>query len=245
MKCYIDLHIHSCLSPCAEEDMTPNNIVNMSILKGLDIIAITDHNSAKNAAALVEAGRRQGLIVVPGIELSTLEEIHLLCLFKNLKDVHAFQSIVYENLPPLKNREDIFGSQIIMDSLDNEIGREEKFLSAATNLDVESSVNVVRTLGGIVIPSHVDRKSFSMLNTLGAIPEEYSFSYLEYTINCDLEAIFKEQPKLKKYSFLKSSDAHFLSSILEPVISIELPEKSIDALFDVLNNNKGGQILHI
>ena len=134
MKCFIDLHIHSCLSPCAEEDMTPNNIVNMSVLKGLDIIGVTDHNSAKNAAAVFEAGKRAGLVVVPGMELCTLEEVHLLCLFKNLEDVENFQDIVYGNLPPIKNREDIFGSQIIMNSRDEITGQEEILLSGACSL---------------------------------------------------------------------------------------------------------------
>lgn len=237
MKCFVDLHIHSCLSPCAEEDMTPNNIVNMSVLKGLDIIGVTDHNSAKNAAAVFEAGKRAGLVVVPGMELCTLEEVHLLCLFKNLEDVENFQDIVYGNLPPIKNREDIFGSQIIMNSRDEITGQEEILLSGACSLDIGTSVNLIRSLGGIVIPSHIDRNSFSMLNSLGTIPEEYSFSYLECTIGCDLEAFLNKHSDLKKYKFIKSSDAHFLGKILEPVISMELPEKSIDALFYVLEGS--------
>jgi len=239
MKCYVDLHIHSCLSPCADEDMTPNNIVNMSLIKGLDIIAITDHNSGRNAEALVETGKQAGLVVVPGMELCTSEEIHILCYFRNTEKLTAFQNFVYENLPPVKNREDIFGTQIIMDSLDQEIGREDKFLAAASGLDVATAVGYVRELGGIVVPAHVDRQSFSMLATLGTIPEEYSFNYLECTCNCNLDELFKEYPELIRYSFLRSSDAHFLENILEPVFHLELPEKSIDGLFSVLDNING------
>lgn len=234
MKCFIDLHIHSCLSPCAEEDMTPNNIVNMSVLKGLDIIGITDHNSAKNAFAVVEAGRRAGLVVVPGMELCTMEEVHLLCLFRNTDDLMAFQNIVYENLPRIQNREDIFGSQVIMNSLDEVTGFENILLAGACSLDIGSVVSLVRKLGGIVIPSHVDRNSFSLLNILGAVPAEYGFTYLECTFGCDLESFLETHPELGKYKFIKSSDAHFLGHILEPVVSLELPEKSIDALFYVL-----------
>ncbi len=231
MKCYVDLHIHSCLSPCADEDMTPNNIVNMSLIKGLDIIAITDHNSARNAEALVETGRQAGLIVVPGMELCTSEEIHILCYFKDTEKLNMFQNFVYENLPPVKNREDIFGTQIKMDSFDQEIGREDMFLAAASGIDSSTAVEYVRSLGGVAVPAHVDRQSFSMLMTLGAIPEEYSFKYLEYTSNCNTDEFIKKHPELSQYGILKSSDAHFLANILEPIFCLDLPEKSIDGLF--------------
>ncbi len=235
MKYWIDLHLHTCLSPCADEDMTPNNIVNMALIKGLDIIAITDHNSAHNTGAVIRLGNQAGLLVVPGMELCTSEEIHLVCLFPDLTQVLAFEKTVYENLSPIKNREDIFGSQIIMDESDQEIGREERLLSGACNLDTETALRLVRGLGGAVLPAHVNRESYSMLNTLGVIPEEYDFRFLECSKNCNLQDFLQNHPELENYSFLRSSDAHFLQDILEQDVSLELTEKSVDALLKLLS----------
>lgn len=234
MKFWVDLHIHSCLSPCAEEEMTPNNIVNMALIKGLDIIAVTDHNSARNVEAIMETGKREGLLVVPGMELCTSEEVHLLCFFPSLKQVLDFERIVYESLPPIRNREDIFGAQIIMNSSDQEIGREDRLLSSASGLDIETALGLVRGLGGVVIPSHIDRESFSMLNTLGTIPENYDFKFLEYSQNCQLNSLLEKHPELSIHPSLRSSDAHFLCNILEQEFILELTEKSIKAVLNLL-----------
>lgn len=233
MRYFIDLHIHSCLSPCADDDMTPNNIVNMALIKGLDIIAVTDHNSVKNARAVMEAGNKAGLVVIPGMELCTSEEIHLICLFPNLDSAEQFGKIVYQNLPQLKNREDIFGAQIMMDASDIETGREERLLSGACSIDTETALKLIRKLKGVAIPAHVNRESFSMLYTLGAIPEEYGFKYLECSKNCHFEAFLDKYPKLEVYDFITSSDAHFLGDILEQEVSLDLPEKSVEALLSI------------
>ncbi len=234
MKYWVDLHIHSCLSPCAEDDMTPNNIVNMALIKGLDIIAITDHNSVRNVKAIMEAGERNGLLVVPGMELCTSEEIHLVCLFPEYEKALSFEKHVYDNLPPIDNREDIFGAQIIMDADDNEIGREHRLLSGACALDIETSINLVRALDGIIIPAHINRESYSILNTLGSIPSEYGFKFLEYSKYSSLEKLLLDNPQLRSYNFIRSSDAHFLSDILEQEVSLELKEKTIENLFAIL-----------
>ncbi|NLE26408.1 MAG: PHP domain-containing protein [Clostridiaceae bacterium] len=233
MKYWVDLHIHSCLSPCAEEDMTPNNIVNMALIKGLDIIAITDHNSAKNLKAVMEVGGRQGLLVIPGMELCTAEEIHLVCLFPELESALSFEKIVYDNLYPIENREDIFGTQLIMDNEDNEIGKESRLLSGASRLDTETALNEVRKLNGIVYPAHVDRQSYSMLNTLGAIPPEYGFKYLELSKNCLLNAFLSENSSLNSYQYIRASDSHFLCDILEQEVSFDIKEKTIGSVLDV------------
>jgi PHP family Zn ribbon phosphoesterase len=214
--------------------MTPNNIVNMALLKGLDIIAITDHNSARNAGAIMEAGRKAGIIVVPGMELCTSEEFHMICLFQGLAQITKFDKYVYKNLLPIKNREDIFGAQIIMDAMDEETGREDRLLSGACNFDARTAIDFARSLGGVVIPSHVNRESYSMLNTLGAIPEEYNFRFLECSKSCRLVDFLQKHPELASYQFIRSSDAHFLSEILEQEVSFEMEEKSIKALLNLL-----------
>ena len=179
MKLSVDLHIHSCLSPCADKGMTPNNIVNMAILKGLDIIAVTDHNSGENVPALLECAKNKDLIVVPGMELETLEEVHIICLFPDINSLYSFQSFVYENMPPLKNRPEIFGRQIIMNSDDEETGECDKMLITACNISVVDVFSIVSDLGGTAYPAHIDRDSYSVLVNLGGVPDSYKGRYLE------------------------------------------------------------------
>ncbi|HHY78731.1 MAG TPA: PHP domain-containing protein, partial [Clostridiales bacterium] len=161
MKFAYDLHIHSALSPCGDEDMTPNNIVNMALLKGLDLIAVTDHNSGKNLPAVMEVGKRQGLMVVPGIEVQTREEVHILCYFKNLQSALKLDEIIYNCLPDIDNNEEIFGRQLIFDSQDQVIGKIDKLLLSSSALSVNDVFVLTKGLGGICIPAHVDRPAYS------------------------------------------------------------------------------------
>ena len=236
MKYAIDLHIHTCLSPCADDDMTPNNIVNMSRIKGLDIIAITDHNAAGNCAAVLEVSGDGELLVIPGMELCTAEEIHLLCYFPDAAAADTFQAEVFKNLFPFRNREDVFGKQIYMNSLDEEIGTEDRFLVGACRLAASDAISMVRDMGGAVMPAHVDRESFSMLYTFGSIPEEYGFRYLECSGNCRIDSFQQGRGDLTSYDFIRSSDAHYLHDILERESWLELEEKSVECLLDKLNS---------
>jgi predicted metal-dependent phosphoesterase TrpH len=135
----IDLHIHSALSPCADDDMTPNNIVNMSVLKKLDIIAVTDHNSSRNCEAVMKCACSKGILALPGMELETREEVHLLCLFPGLEQAKHFQDMVYSALPDMENREQVFGRQIVFDENDMAAGTEKRLLLAAANLSLEEA----------------------------------------------------------------------------------------------------------
>ena len=131
---YYDLHIHSCLSPCSDDDMTPNNIAGMAALKGLQIVALTDHNTCKNCPAFFAACKRQGIIPVAGMELSTAEDIHLVCLFEELDAAMRFDAVINTHLMNIKNKPEIFGDQFILDSDDEIIGNEEKLLILSMNL---------------------------------------------------------------------------------------------------------------
>jgi len=244
MKFSVDLHIHSCLSPCADNDMTPNNIVNMAVLKGLDIIAVTDHNSGENQGAILECAQRKGLLAVPGMELKTLEEVHIICLFQDLDSLMIFQDYIYKNLPPIDNRPEIFGRQLIMDSNDRETGECSKMLITACNISVDEAFAAVSGLGGAAYPAHIDREAYSVLVNLGDIPDSYKGSYLELSWNWhrnkdkrlhgkSLEA-FLESLAGKGYNFIKSSDAHQLGDILEAGNYLELEEKSIECLLEKL-----------
>lgn len=233
MKAYIDLHIHSTLSPCADEDMTPNNIVGMAFLKGLNIIAVTDHNSIMNVKATMECAFKYGIKVIPGIELETKEEVHVICLLPSLEKAESFQELVWGRLPNLKNRPEIFGQQYVMDSEDNIIESVDKLLITATDICIDELFNIVENLGGVCIPAHVDRNSYSLIGNLGLIPESLPIKYIEISKNCSTEFL-QRNTQLLNYKLLKSSDAHHLGDILEHESYLELPEVSISALLQKL-----------
>ena len=230
MKYSADLHIHSALSPCADNEMTPNNIVNMALLKGLDIIAVTDHNSAANIQALLKCAEGTGLLVVPGMELMTSEEVHIVCLFPDAESALQMQDKVYEALPGLKNREEIFGQQLLIDENDSITGSVNQLLITAAAINLEEASDLVEGYGGAVIPAHIDRNSFSLISNLGMIPEKPVYKYLELSRNCDMYEYRLKNPQLDKYKFICSSDAHVLGDILEREAFIDLEQLSIECL---------------
>jgi len=235
MKYAVDLHIHSALSPCADNDMTPNNIVNMAIVKGLDIIALTDHNSGANLEAVSKCANNNGLLFIPGMEVETSEEVHLVCLMPDLKNARVLQNIVYESLPDILNRKDIFGEQLILDENDQLITEERRMLITATSLSVNDVFRTVKQLEGVVIPAHVNRPSYSMISNLGSIPDDLEIRYLEISQDCDKYNFRADKPELDCFRLIKSSDAHHLGDILERESMLELEELSVKALIDALD----------
>lgn len=230
MKYAVDLHIHSAVSPCADKDMTPNNIVNMALLKGLDAIAVTDHNTGANLRAVDMCAKKAGLIFVPGIEVESSEEVHMICLLPDLVRAQELHLIVQDALPDIMNRADIFGSQLIMDENDIITGEEKRMLLTATKLSADDICAAVRGLGGAVIPAHVDRTSYSMISNLGFIPEELGFRYLEVSKECDRYGYRASHPELDRYRFVQSSDAHYLGDMLERCSMLEIEGLSADAI---------------
>lgn len=210
MKRYYDLHIHSCLSPCASDDMTPANIAGMAHLKGLSIIALTDHNAAHNLHAMAKAAAAYGLIFIPGIEVSTSEEVHVLTYFSDADAAVAFGDTLYHALPDIQNRPDIFGNQIVMDELDNIKGTLSKLLLQAVPFSLDDIVRMAKDAGGCAVPAHINRDSFSLLANLGFLPPNL-FGCVEVakSVPC---------PHLDTgLKILHSSDAHELGAISEPV----------------------------
>jgi len=213
---YYDFHIHSALSPCGDEDMTPNNIVNMAKLCGLDAIAVSDHNSVKNAKAAIEAGKRIGLTVLPAMEVETEESVHILTLYPDMESAEEAAKAVYNALPDIKNRPEIFGRQLIMDADDNITGIEERLLISPTSLSVNSLFDMVKSVGGLFIPAHIDRHSYSILTALGFMPQDLDIKMVEISKNTtDLTAYLESRPELKKYRILRNSDAHYLDQLSE------------------------------
>lgn len=238
MKVFYDLHLHSCLSPCGSDDMTPNNLVNMAALLGYQMIAVTDHNACGNAGAAMEAGRAAGLVVVPGMELCTAEEAHVVCLFPTLEAANQFESFVKENSPPLRNRPEIFGRQLLLDSRDEPVGEEERLLLAASLVTAEEAAEKARGLGGTAFPAHVDRDSYSLLASLGAIPPEPGFCTAEISPRGDPRALAQAHSELSRMMLLQNSDAHALENMPDPSAWIDLPEATPQALIAALNGEQ-------
>ena len=206
-----DLHIHSCLSPCGDEDMTPANIDGMAALKGLDVIALTDHNSCKNCPAIMKAAQEYGISVIPGMELTTMEEVHVLCLFPELSRAMDFDAYVYERLLPFPNREDLFGRQIYMDDMDGILGEESRLLAGCADISVDHVCALVSSFGGLAYPAHIDRPSFSLIATLGFWNPDLGFPLAELSRHCPPG--FLQRPDLHGLRFITGSDAHYLEDI--------------------------------
>lgn len=213
---YYDFHIHSALSPCGDKDMTPNNIVNMAAISGLNAIAISDHNTVGNVRAAQEVGKECGITVIPGMEVETAEEVHILTLYPDVESAEFVAKEIYKTLPDIKNRPEIFGEQIFMDSSDEITGYEEKLLISPSQLSLNELFDLVMSVSGLFIPAHVDRHSYSILTNLGFIPEELDIKNIEISKGVtDIEAYLDSRKDLKKYNIFTNSDAHYLGDISE------------------------------
>ena len=241
-KYYYDFHIHSCLSPCGDDDMTPNNIAGMGVVAKLDVMALTDHNSCLNCPAFFKTAQANGIVPVAGMELTTAEDIHLVCLFEHLEDALKFSEEVNSRRIPFKNRVDIFGHQMIMNEDDEVIGTDEYLLSNATQITVDEAPALVEAFGGICYPAHIDREANGIVSTLGVFPQEPFFPCAELH-DSDKIAEYKERfPIIKDKPIVVSSDAHYLWDIsgrlnyFELDVDEETPENIRKKFFERLKN---------
>jgi len=223
-KYYYDLHIHSCLSPCGGDDNTPNNIAGMATLCGLNIVALTDHNTCKNCPAFFEAAKRYGIIPVAGMELTTAEDIHVICLFENLSDAMAFDEEIDKRRIKIENRTDIFGNQFILDGEDNIIGEDKYLLSNATTVSLEEVPQLAESFGGIAYPAHIDRQANGVIEVLGTFPETPYFSIVEINRKEKVEEYIKKY-SLEDKMVIISSDAHYLENMRDKENYFELDDE--------------------
>lgn len=208
-----DLHIHTCLSPCADLLMTPLRIVEKAASLGLNLIAICDHNSVENAEVTRRLAKEKGINAIHGMEITSSEEIHILGLFGDIKNAMRMQDVVYENLQPGENDEDIFGMQVVVNEKDEVLGFNKRLLIGATNLTVNKVVETIHSLDGIAIAAHIDREGFGIIGHLGFIPPELMLDALEISSNVSVE---EARERFKEYShipWIRSSDAHKLDAI--------------------------------
>ncbi len=212
-KYYYDLHIHSCLSPCGDDDMTPGNIAGMAMLNGLNIVALTDHNTTGNCPAFFAQARKYGIVPIPGMELTTAEDVHVVCLFRSLADAAAFEDRVREKRIFVKNKPAIFGHQYIMDEEDSPVGEEEGLLINATTLSIEDAYDLVKAFRGVCYPAHIDRPSNGMVAVLGDFPPDPPFTAFELNSGDSTAEYLGRFPLLKEKTRAVSSDAHYLENI--------------------------------
>lgn len=208
-----DLHVHTVLSPCAEVEMIPPLIVRRARELGLELLAITDHNAAHNTAAVVEAAAGTGLTVLPGMEVQSREEVHLICLFDTVEQALAWQKQVWAPLPDRENNEEFFGAQFVVDARGRSLYTEKQLLSVAAALSVEEVVAGVRALGGIVLPAHIDRPANSLIANLGFIPPGLPIAGLELSRKADPPEVARCLPQTAGYGIIVSGDAHRLEEM--------------------------------
>lgn len=233
-KVRADLHLHTCLSPCADNLMQATTIVEQAKKVGLDMIAICDHNSAENVAAVVKAGQREGLAVLGGMEVTSVEEVHILGLFDTQAALMRMQDEVYENLSG-DNSEDAFGPQVVIDEWDNVIGKNNRLLIGATNLAVEKIVDLIHRENGLAIASHIDRERFSLIGQLGFIPKGLKLDAVEVSAASSTVQDYG-------YPVVVSSDAHFLEDIGRNSTSFMIEDASFAEIKKALRREMGRRI---
>ena len=210
---FADLHLHTVLSPCAEVEMIPPLIVRRALALGLGLLAVTDHNAAANCAAVMAAAEGTGLVVLPGMEMQTAEEVHLLCLFETLEEALTWQGTVFDHLPDAPNPEDVLGGQYVVDREGDYVRTEERLLATSTDLALEEAMRRVTDLGGLAIPAHIDRPSFSLLSNLGFVPSDLPAPALEIFRLTEPAALIEKHPAVGRYTLVRDSDAHQLSTM--------------------------------
>lgn len=228
MRLYYDLHIHSALSPCADDDMTPNNIVNMAKLKGLDVIALSDHNCAKNVEATAKVARDAGVLFIPGVEMTTAEEVHMLVFFEKPEMAARFGDRLYEDLPDIKNKPDYFGNQLIIDENDEVTGELDKLLISALPYGIDESCALAGEYGGCVVPAHINKGANSVLANLGFFPPQLSFKTIETVPGLAIEN------DVSRFEQIHSSDAHNLWQISERERFLEAGDRNVRTILQKL-----------
>jgi len=204
-----DLHVHSVLSACADDLMLPSTVIAAARRRGVSILGLADHNSAENAATFVAAGSTAGLYVLPGMEVTTREEVHVLALFSQVADALAWQEHVYRHLPPLRNDERAFGTQLVVDAQDEILRINERLLLTATDLSLAEVIGGVGQAGGLAIPAHVDRMAFGLIGQLGFVPNDVEIPIVEFSRYADPATPAAVHRSLAGRCVVQSSDAHY------------------------------------
>ena len=234
----MDLHVHTCLSPCADNGMVPPSIVAAAVRAGLQAIGICDHNSAANAAAVQSAARGQNLAVLAGLEVTSREELHLLTLFESAEALAAFAELIATHLSGA-NEPSLFGDQIVVDERGEPLELEEKLLAGATDLGAAELAEAAHRQHGLVIAAHIDREAFSVISQLGFIPQELGLDAVELSVHAGAEDPYHRHG----YPIVRSSDAHFLEEVGRASSLFRLAEPTVSELGKALRGAEGRRLL--
>jgi len=235
-----DLHIHTCLSPCTELDMSPKGILTSAKKKGLGIIGICDHNSSENALAVMKAAQKMKIHVFPGMEVTSQEEVHVLALFDEIENALNLQKFVYKNLPG-ENDEQAFGMQVIVNEKEEVEGFSNKLLIGATTIPLKEVIRLIHSFSGIAIASHIDRESFSIIGQLGFIPDNLELDALEISPNISFEEARKRYAY--DYPLTCSSDAHYPDDIGKSFTTLLLEDATVAEIKKALKNEDGRRLI--
>ncbi|HPR17255.1 MAG TPA: PHP domain-containing protein [Candidatus Cloacimonadota bacterium] len=237
-----DLHVHSVLSPCGSLEMSPREVMRTASERGLEIIAMTDHNSSANSLAYAKAAQEFDLAYIYGIEVQTAEEIHIIALFDNYEQVTGFGNELYDSLLPIDNDPDFFGDQVVIDENDNILRFEKKALINSSVWTLETAFQKISHYGGFYFPAHVDVISYSLLGQLGFIPTDIQIEALGITAKCDTDKLLKQYPQLQEYALIRNSDAHYLKDIASGFTQFYLHEPTLDEIRLACRNLDGRKI---
>lgn len=236
-----DLHVHTCLSPCAELSMSPAAITDRARELNIDILGICDHNTAENIPAVIQAANRHRIRVLSGMEVCTSEEIHVLALFDNVDDALRLQSLIYDNLPG-KNDEDAFGMQVVVNAAGEVLHFNDRLLIGASTLPVDEVVRAVHDLNGLAVASHIDRPSFSLIGQLGFIPDNLALDALEISSAMNLSDAEKLFPF--SHPIIRSSDAHSPEEIGRSTTRFYIKEGTTTEIKYAFIHKEGRTIIH-
>ncbi len=237
-----DLHIHTCLSPCADLSMTPRDIVEKAASLGINIIAVCDHNSAENVSVTRELGRKKGIYVVAGIEINSSEEVHLLGLFSDLNDAFKMQGVIYDNLQPGENDEDAFGMQIVVNEINEVLEFNKRLLIGATNISVNRAVDFIHEFNGLAVASHIDRDGYGIIGRLGFIPGDLKLDAIEISSRTSPEEARIRFGSYRYLPWISSSDAHSIEDIGRRTTSLFMNHSTFDELRLALRGEGGRKV---
>jgi PHP family Zn ribbon phosphoesterase len=223
--------------------MIPPLIVAGALEKNINLIAITDHNASANVAAVQNAAKESGLAILPGMELQTKEEVHLLCLFDNLEQLDSFQEIVTECLPDIENDAEHFGEQFVVDETGEFIRRENRLLLTSATLSFDMAVAKVNEIGGLAIPAHVDRPAFGLIANLGFVPRGISIDAIEVSRHMHIDQVKRKLPQVKEYPLVQDGDVHRLEEFLGANV-LRMKEVSIAELRKALQGKENRSLTY-
>lgn len=238
-----DLHIHTLLSPCGSLEMSPENIVATALKKKIDILAITDHNSTKQAPLIMEMAEKNGIYVLPGAEVNSSEEVHCLTLFETIDQINQFQFFIDQHMVPIPNKPETFGDQVVVDADEMIVEEVKHLLITALDVPLLEIEQKAHQLGGLVIPAHVDRSYNGIVSQLGFIPNDLKIDAIELSKNADLET-WQTNGKLPEgVAVIRSSDAHHPNQLGEMCTCFEIENCSFSEIKLALHYDKGRRIV--